>query len=260
MRAAFPTALLLASAGLLSTGCLEEQRYVVERERVLLPPSAAPVFTDADDNVIFIASRRFALPIRPPAELTMQVLRERAQGLDLPFPRLPWVTQDDLEIKVDYVLENRGETEVSATVFLDGINEFHAYAPTPVDFHQYERRFLVEAGASVSGTIRELQMAEVAIDLATVVNDAPNSALVVHPESQSTRDPRVQEFIPVVIPGLVAFRFGIQTENESGVAPDLVLRVSARVQDHGDRLAERGHSSWDLPTPQDFVPIVPEEP
>ena len=36
--------------------------------------------------------------------------------------------------------------------------------------------------------------------------------------------------------------------------------VSARVQDHGDRLAERGDPSWDLPTPQDFVPIVPEEP
>lgn len=261
MRAGFPIALIIVCGSLSAVGCIEEQRYVVERERVRMPATAEAAFVDENDNAVFIVSRRFSLPLRPPPELVLQQLREGAQGRMLPFPRLPWIGHQDLEIKVDYVLENRSEQAVSALVFLDGINEFHAYTPGPADFHQYERRFRVDPGERVSGTIRELQMEEVAIDLATAVNGAPNTALVVHSESQSTRDPRVQGFIPEVIPGLIAFRMGIQTEadGDEAPAPELVLRLSARAQDHGNRLAERGDSSWDLPTPQNFVPVTPEE-
>jgi hypothetical protein len=98
-------------------------------------------------------------------------------------------------------------------------------------------------------------MDEIATDLATVVNGAPNSNLVVQFQSQSTRDPRVHRYIPDVIPALVAFRMGLQT----GEAAPLELRVSVRVQDHGARVAARGEEAWELPTPADFVPVVPEE-
>lgn len=265
MRQVLRTAALLFCHGLssLSAGCVEEQRYIVERERVVLPPSTAPAFFGENDTPIFVVSRRFSLPIRPPSELIERTLREAAVGLELPFPRLPWVEEKDLELQVEYVLENRSNQAVSAMVFLDGINEFFAYTPGPEDFHQYERRFLVEAGARVSGRISELQMAEVAIDLATAVNGAPNTALVVHPASQSGRDPRVAAYIPEVIPGLTGFRIGVETEGlgngPEAPAPELVLRLSARAQDSGDKLTSRGETSWELPVPVAFVPVVPEE-
>jgi hypothetical protein len=259
------------AAALALTGCLEEQRYAIERESVRLRANAEPAFVDDDDNAIFVAQRRFELQIRPPMDAILQQLGQAAQGMNLPFPRLPWVEYEDVEIRVDYVLENRSDEEVSAMVFLDGINEFNVYTPGPEDFHQYERRLAVPAQGRVEGTITELEMDEVAVDLATVVNevmikgddedDPPNSALIVQFQSQSTRDPRVKPYIPSTIPGLVAFNMGVQTGGLGGgeMAPELFLRLSARVQDHGDRVAERGESRWTLPTPVEFVPVVPEE-
>ncbi len=255
----------IASAALLcllcTSGCLEEQRYAVERERLALPPGATPAFVDDDDNPIFVVQRTFRLPIRPPSSEVLQALAQGAQGKDLPFPRLPWVQREDLELRIDYVVENNSDQAVTALVFVDGINEFFVYTPGPEDFHQYERRLLVEPGQRVEGTITELEMDEVAIDLATAVNGAPNTALVVQFQGQSGRDPRVAPYIPSVIPALVGFNMGLQTGalGDEDAPPALVLRLSARVQDHGDRITARGERSWELPTPAPFVPVVPQE-
>jgi hypothetical protein len=78
---------------------------------------------------------------------------------------------------------------------------------------------------------------------------------VVQFQSQSGRDPRVRDFVPSVIPGLVRLRMGLQT----GQASDLRLLVSVRVQDHGDRIAERGETRWELPQPEAFAPVLIEE-
>ncbi|MFT3923443.1 MAG: hypothetical protein QM778_12985 [Myxococcales bacterium] len=253
-------AALLALAGL--SGCLEEQRYAVERERVYMPPDSEPAFFDDDDNPFFVEEKVFRLQIRPPSEQSLQTLTQSAQGMKLPFPRLPWVQREDEELRVDYTLENRSDQPVNAMVFVDGIDEFFEYTPGPEDFHQYERRLLVEAHKTVGGTITELEMDEIAIDLATAVNGAPNTALVVQFQGQSGRDPRVQKYIPKVVPGLVAFHMGIMSGGLGGgeTAPDLKLTLSVRVQDHGDRIAARGEKHWDpLPTPTPFVPVVPEE-
>jgi len=184
-------------------GCLEEQRYAVERETVSLSEDDAPAFVDENDDPVFVAQRNFTLQIRPPRDERLQQLAEQAQGLDLPFSRLPWVEQEAIELQVDYALENRSAESVAVMLFIDGRNEFHVYTPGPGDFHQWERRFLLEPGGRKSGVITELEMDEVAVDLATVVNGAPNTAQVVHTNSQSGRDPRVSSYIPAVIPALV---------------------------------------------------------
>jgi hypothetical protein len=249
---------LLATLGctcVLLSACLEEQRYAVEREMIRLPADAAPAFVDENDDPVFVAARSFELQIRPPRDEFLQQLAQQAQGRDLPFPRLPWVQEEDLELQVDYAIENRSKQDVSVMLFVDGQNEFHVYTPGPLDLHQWERRFLVQAETRIDGVITERELEEIAYDLATVVNGAPNSAQIVHPQSQSSLDPRAREFIPVVIPGLVALRIGLQT----GQAAELRLRVSVRVQDHGDRVSERGEPRWDLPEPEAFVPIIPEE-
>src|SRR5262249_31380512 len=163
-------------------------RYFVEREDVLMEAGQEATFVDDDDNPVFIAKRRFSLPISPPSDAQLTLLGQGAQGRMLPFPRLPWVEREDLELKVDYTLENRSDRTVTALVFVDGVNEFNAYAPGVEDFHQWERRFELSAGELVTGVITELEMDEIAIDLATVVNGALNSNLVVHFESQSGSD------------------------------------------------------------------------
>jgi len=93
------------------------------------------------------------------------------------------------------------------------------------------------------------------VDLATVVNGAPNSNLVVQTISQSGRDERVSPYIPSIIPGLV----GIVASITSSAAQSITVELSVRAEDHGDRLAARGEKSWQLPIPARFIPVVPEE-
>lgn len=245
----------------LTSGCLEEQRYVIENEAVALTEDTPIAFVDEDDNEFYAVERRFELPISEPTEARMMRLFQDAVGMDLPFPRLPWVERRDLELTVDYVVANLANDPVVVNVTLDGENEFHAYRPGPEDFHQWERRIELGPRERVTGSISELEMDEIAIDLATVVNPGPdgellNSNMVVHARSQSSRDERVRDHIPRVVPGLVALRFGLVSPQ----AQPLVLEVSVRAQDHGGRLCERGEERWELPEPMDFVPVVPEEP
>jgi hypothetical protein len=247
------TASLCACLGLF--GCIEEQRYAVERETISLSENAAPAFIDENDDPVFISQRSFELQIRPPRAERLRDLAELAQGLELPFSRLPWVERDDLELQVDYAVENRSEQPVAVMLFVDGRNEFHVYTPGPNDFHQWERRFLLDPGERLSGVITELEMDEIAVDLATVVNGAPNTAQVVHMHSHSARDPRVAPYIPAAIPALVGMNIGVQTNQ----AANIHLRVSVRVQDHGDRVCKRGERRWELPEPEVFTPVLIEE-
>lgn len=240
---------------LVAAGCVEEQRYAIEHEAVALTADAEPAFVNEDDEEIFIVTRDFELQITPPPMGQLGRLTSLAQGKELPFPRLPWVALHDLELQLDYTLANQGDQPVTASVLVNGRNEFHAYTPGPEDFSQWERRFALEPRQRVHGTITELELDELAVDLATVVNGAPNSNEVVHFTSQSGSDGRNRAYVPKVIPGLVGLRAGIMTS----AAADVVLEITVRVQDHGSRATARGQKRWELPQATPFVPIVPEE-
>jgi hypothetical protein len=247
--------LALLGLGLGLTACVEEQRYAIENESVALTAETAPAFVNEDDDEVFIVTREFTLPVTPPKNSDLDKLTSAAAGEDLPFPRAPWVDNDDVDLQLDYTLANLGDESILASVILDGRNEFNLYTPGPEDFHQWERRFQLGAKERVHGSVTELEMSEIAVDLATVVNGAPNSNQVVQFQSQSGRDERTRQYIPARIPGLVGLSAGIMT-NE---AANVVLEITLRVQDHGDRVPKRGEKLWELPEPTPFVPVVPEE-
>lgn len=243
---------MLALASLALVGCLEEQQYLLVGETVQLRADDEPVFVGENDESLYRAERPFSLPITPPSEAALATLSSGATGL--PFPRRPWVALHDLDLTLDYALTSQSREPVLATVTVDGVNEFSYYAPGPLSAHQWQRRIALAPGARVEGSVSELELSEVAVDLATVVNGAPNSELVVSAESQSSRDPRVRPYVPRVVPGLVGLRVGVQSTS----ARDLTLTISVRVQDHGDRAAKRGERAWQLPEAQAFTPIIPD--
>jgi hypothetical protein len=243
-------ATVLAATAL--TGCLEEQRYHVVDEVVELTADAVPAYVTEADEPVYRVDRAFTLRITPPTADQLTQLAARAQGTR--YPRQPWVMLHDLELQLDYVLTNDSDDALTPLVTINGINEFQYYAPSPESLHQWERRLAVAPHQRISGTITELELDEVAVDLATVLNGAPNSNLVVDRNSQSGRDPRVQAFIPDVIPGLVGVRAGLETT----VAQHVILEVTIRVQDHGERAAHHGQRAWRLPDPAPFTPIVAE--
>jgi hypothetical protein len=246
---------LLALALLAGSSCIEEQRYEAVGETVLLTADTPPSYLTEDDEPVFRVDRPFLLRITPPTAGDLSRLTAAAQGKMLSSPRMPWVALHDLELQLDYALTNDSDETLTALVTLNGINEFLYYAPGPENFHQWERRISLAPHQRVHGTVTELELDEVAVDLATVANGAPNSNLVVERMSQSGRDPRVQSFIPAVIPGLVGLRAGLETMR----AVPLTLEISIRVQDHGERATKRGERRWEMPEPAPFVPVVPED-
>ena len=99
--------------------------------------------------------------------------------------------------------------------------------------------------------MREAELEEVAVDLATVVNGAPNANQIVHPENHSENDARSQMYIPAVIPALVGVRAGLGMNGQS--AGNVVLELTIRVRDEADKIVEEDEA-WELPTPALFVP------
>jgi hypothetical protein len=237
-------------------GCVEEQRYVVENRAFALTPDAPAAFTSEDGDELFIVTAPYTFPISPPSSEQLAALRARINGTNLLFPRMPWVEDGAIDYTLDFVVQNSDAKRANVLIGLDGRSEFTEYAPAPPnDFHQWERRLSLAPGERVTGSVSTLELHEIAVDLATVVNGAPNSNLVVQTISQSSRDERVAPYIPGVIPGLV----GIVASITSSAAQAITVELSVRAEDHNDRLAARGDKSWQLPIPARFVPVVPEE-
>jgi hypothetical protein len=237
-------------------GCLAEQRYHQLDKTVELTADAVPSFFTENNDPVYRIDAPFPLRITAPSEGELARLTREATGRTMNYPRLPWVSLHDLALQLDYALSNDSEQPITVLIALNGVNEFQYYAPGPEDLNQWERRVALAPHQRITGTITELELDEVAVDLATVVNGAPNSNLVVDRNSQSSRDPRVTPYLPSVVPGLVGVRAGMETSR----AAHVVLELTIRVNDLGDRAQPRGARSWALPEAAPFVPIVPEQP
>lgn len=254
--------LVLAMMVLLSA-CAEERRYLGEAglHQVALTKSTRPAFATKGD-ALFVVEQRVGLPVLRPPESVLHDLRQAASAFDdLPFRRLPWVQRGDLAIEVDFTLSNLDDAMREVVVIVNGFNEFHEYRPgltvtddaiTP-DFSQWERAYRLEPEQRISRTIREEEFDEIAVDLAIVVNGAPDSNAVVFFENESSDDQRSSALIPDVVPGLAGFHIGLRAT----AAADLVLDVSVRVRDAGERLADEGDEVFE-PRPEPFAPIAAE--
>ncbi|WP_157069694.1 hypothetical protein [Sandaracinus amylolyticus] len=263
----------LAVASLLAlAGCHTDRRYVTPEEgatwQLAFPEGAAPFFT-GEELTVFLVEQRIELPVRPPTDEEFGALSAGDATEFTPYARRPWAARGDYEIQIDFTLSNLDDEPQRIAVTLNGINEFHEYVPgvsvvgdeTVVDFSGWERTYALDPGERIQVTIREEEIDEVAVDLATVVNGAPNSNQVVFFQNQSSHDPRSQMYIPPIVPALVGVRLGLRIEAGEGAteAPPAALEAVVRVRDPEDRVVGTGEEPWVLPQPAQFAPVVVEE-
>jgi hypothetical protein len=254
-------AILVALAGT-AGGCADDRRYVGDGVyTVAITEDTAAAF-ETEEGALYIVERRIDLPIRNPAESVIADLQQGAEGRELPFPRLPWVERGDVETQIDFTISSLDDEPHQIGVVVNGYNEFHEYVPGVIEiedepvpnFSQWEDLFELGPFERLTGTVREDELDEVAVDLATVVNGAPNSSAVVFFENQSSDDPRSQPYIPSVVPGLVGVRIGLIALEEAVV----VLEATIRVRDVNDKLADDDDVML-MPMPQEFMPVTEED-
>lgn len=256
---------IFLSAVLCLFACDDERVYIGDDKfyQVALTADTEAAVESEEGGALYIVETRAELPIARPSneDLADRMMSARSYR-DLPFPRLPWVERGELEIQVDFTLSNLDDAERDVDVIVNGANEFDEYVPgvamideDPVPLHsQWERRYTVAARSRIVDTVREEDLDEAAVDLATVVNGAPNSDAVVYFENKSAFDERNKRYIPAIIPGLVALRLGLRATR----AAPILLEATVRVRDVGDKLADDDEPRMRI-DPEPFAPVVPEE-
>lgn len=271
MRSTARLLLVLALAASLGA-CNADRRYVSPPGsptwQLAFPPDAPPFFS-GEEITVFVVEQRIELPLRPPTAEQMSALDDGDPADFAPYPRRPWAQRGDYEVELDFTLSNLADTRQHIAVTLNGINEFHEYVPGVtvigddqfVDFAGWERTYDLGAGERIHVTIREEELDEVAVDLATVVNGAPNSNQVVFFQNQSAHDARSRMYIPPIVPALVGVRLGMRIEagEDATTAPPAALEATVRVRDPADKIVGAGEERWTLPQPALFAPVTPEE-
>jgi len=243
--------------------CNDERRYIGDPQviQVAITGETVPALM-SEEAAIFVVEQRVELPVRAPSQTALADLQTAAGKFEgLPFPRMPWIARGDLELSVDFTLYNLDDQPHDVTVIVNGFNEFDEYVPgitvvddeLVIDFSQWERLYKVEGKQRLTRTIREEELDEAAVDLATVVNGAPSSNQVVYFENLSDRDERSRAFIPAVVPGLGGFRLGLRTTE----AANVLLEATVKVREVEDRLADDDDDVFML-MPEPFTPVAPE--
>ena len=261
---------IVSSASL--TACNADRRYVSPDGsatwQLAFPPDAAPFFT-GEEITVFLVEQRIELPVRAPTDEEFGALGEGDAAEFTPYARRPWARRGDYELEIDFTLSNLAEERQRIAVTINGINEFHEYMPgvavvgddQVVDFSGWERTYELDPGERIHVTIREEELDEVAVDLATVVNGAPNSNQIVFFQNHSAHDARSQMYIPPIVPALVGVRLGMRIEagEDAMTAPPAALEATVRVRDPEDKIVSAGEESWELPEPALFAPVTPEQ-
>jgi hypothetical protein len=243
--------------------CNDERRYIGDPQviQVAITGETAPALM-SEEAAIYVVERRVELPVRAPSQTALADLQTAAGKFEgLPFPRMPWIARGDLELSVDFTLHNLDDQPHDVAVIVNGFNEFDEYVPgitvvddeVVIDYSQWERLYEVAGKKRLSRTIREEELDEAAVDLATVVNGAPSSNQVVYYENLSDRDERSRAFIPAVVPGLAGFRLGLRTSE----AANVLLEATVKVREVEDRLAADDDVVFTL-MPEPFTPVAPE--
>ncbi len=240
-------------------GCLDEQVYLGptpgESIFAFAMTEDTPPYISTDEAALYLVETRVEIPIAIPDEEELAELQ--AQAVE-PYGRMPWVGARDFAIEVDLAVTNLMDEGRRVTLTANGISEFHEYEPGVTlddddvipNFSQWERNVEVASGETFTWTIRQEVFDEMAVDLATIANGAPNPNQVVYFENHSSTDVRARPFIPEVVAGLVGFRMGMAAQGAS----NLVFEASVRIRDGNDRLADihDPETWWPLPAPLVF--------
>jgi hypothetical protein len=122
----------------------------------------------------------YVLPVRKPTADERKQLSTLQSQLKLPMA-VPWAQARDFDVEIEYVLKNTDTQPVTAYLMLNGGNEFGDYNPgayinpaadnedqTPPPPLVASAPVDIMPGQSVTGTIREDQTQESAIDLEAI--------------------------------------------------------------------------------------------
>lgn len=217
-----------------------------------------PPFFMGDEESLYLIETPIMLPIRPPS-----AAEEAALGDG------PWVRRGDYQVQLTFTVTNL-DTERArfVGVTLNGINPLYEYVPGfTVDdddvipnFSQWERTYVLEPGESRTVTVREEEIDELTVDLASATSTPECQRIanqIVYFANQAGIDPRSTACIPEVVPGLLGIKLGLRAVGSE--PPPIVLEASAIVRDVRDRIAASGQEPWEPPMPTPFTPPPPEE-
>jgi hypothetical protein len=255
---------LVLGAAFAGLGCSDANTRQLPPAAVALADTVPPVYDDGE-LTIYEAETSLMLPIIAPGDVAMSQLAEAPSD---PFERMPWITNEDVGVQVNWTLSNLDEQDHQVWVMVDPYNEFGRYEPAIVvtgneatrDLSGIDMLFLLpgtgsgEAESRIVGTFTFDDMDELARDFAAVfkilrdavpvdeMDEDPRSTLINYAfnvRNRSYNSPLLEPYVPRVVPGLTGFDFGVRAFEPANVALEIVVEVRDQ---RGDRVAERGQS------------------
>ena len=253
-RVAAVAALIVAASA-----CVNDPAYI---------QPADPVEVAIPGSDIDIATTSLLLPVRTETDMEAADRAAVAEqlGVDVPFVRL-----EDIDMQLEWTLKNLSDAEASARIHVNAANEWFAFVPLAFVIDPEEdpeppplmgdTPVQVPALGTITGTFREDQLREAAIDLELITRGATNpiaAVLNIHEE--------MKEFSNVegtTVP-LNAFAHIIRLDIELRSAQHMVLEFALRVRSDDrtllhDELLTAPTAELTTFAPADFVPPPPEE-
>ncbi|HEY0709229.1 MAG TPA: hypothetical protein VGG33_20635 [Polyangia bacterium] len=202
------------------------------------------------------------LPFRPPTAEQQMALGEESERLGF---SAPWLRTNRVGVSILYTVTNLGERTAQARLELDGASEFANYDVVALRAAQEAAalnnedevdilplvgvRVVVEPGASVTGTIREDDLDEAALDLDALARfAAPPAAVLINASAKS----RIGlDMLPAnhLRPALFRIRLALVAVTGGHLRLSFVVRV----RDEGNQLLTEGGDPF-APEPPTFEP------
>lgn len=260
VRRLFPISLLLLLGGCVDTNYLGDEGIFAV---AMLADTES--FATYEESALFRTELEVPLPLVAPTQDEVRALRMQREGL--PWNRAPWVRRHDYEIEIDWVVTNLDDAPRTVTLYANGRNEFQRYLSTAtVDLgglvpgrSQWEQTLRLDAFGEARGSIREDELDEVAVDLATMAVAGTDPIYLIDPAHHSRLDPVSAELVPRLVPALVAVHVGLQHLRpiDSPLDPttagvNVLVEFSVRVRDRAGRLAAPD-DAWRLPRVSEIV-------
>ena len=198
----------------------------------------------------------YVLPVRKPTAMERQQLATLQQTAKLPMP-VPWAQARDFDVEIQYSLKNLDAQAITAYLMVNGGNEFGDYTPgayinpnanaedqTPPPPLIATEPVSIMPGATVTGTLREDQFQESAIDLEAITRYPDPAGIRNTPfmviEHLSTVSSIGLAGVPKgdITPAHVRYAFVFASDGKAQ------MDYTVRVRDHNGKLA--------LPTDKDL--------
>ncbi len=255
-------------AAALGAGCDNGNAQVTPPIVLGMTDQIAPSYQDAQ-LTIYTVQIPVPLPVRKPTDIERATLETKVD----PYPRTPFLMNDDERIEVRFTITNLDDKQHSVELLIDPWNEFVKYKggvtivndeTTVPNLSGYDKFYVVPAKSRVIGTLTNDDMHDLAIKLATVENiilQTPAMPNPMDPKSNptslinrvfniqnrtNTGDPLFTPYIPKVIAGLVGFDLGLR----SYAAANMAVEITVDVTDvKGNRIVQPGASDPILTPP-----------